>query len=105
MGADNLALAELEVGDGLLGLGKNGLLAGDGGEVAGDVGDLVLVSFGINAAVQHDLADLGHFVQIFVATTLDERRCDLLNVELFKGWDVFAAHYGKSRRITDPATI
>ena len=74
-------------------------------EVAGDVGDLVLVGFGVDAGVQRDLGDLRDFVRVLIATALDELGDDLLEIELLKGWDVFCAHYGKSRRITDPATI
>ena len=36
LGADGHALTQLEVGHGLLGLGDDGLLAGDGGQVAHD---------------------------------------------------------------------
>jgi hypothetical protein len=50
--ADDLVGLQLEIRDGLAGLGEHGLLAGDQVHVALGVGDHVLVGLGIDAGVE-----------------------------------------------------
>src|SRR5690606_2136305 len=92
VGTDNLSLAELEVGDGLLGFGENGFLTGDGAKVALDVGDLGLVGVGVDTRVQGDLNELGDLVFVGVAAALHQSGGDLLLIGLLEERDVFAAH-------------
>jgi hypothetical protein len=61
MGADNLALAQFKIRDGLLRLGQNGLLTSNRREIALDVGDLVFVRLGIDADVERNLGELRNF--------------------------------------------
>jgi hypothetical protein len=75
---------QLEVRDGLAGPGEHGLLAGDQGQVALDVGDLVLVGLGVDAGVEDDLHQPRHLVLVLVAAALHQRGDDLLVVELLE---------------------
>jgi hypothetical protein len=58
VGADNLALPQFKIRDGLLRLGQNGLLTSNRREIALDVGDLVFVRLGIDADVERNLGEL-----------------------------------------------
>src|SRR6202020_1370101 len=73
--ADFLAFAQLEIGDALGRLRLDRALAGDHldfieGVFQGDLG----VGAGTDAAVDHDLLDLGHLHDILVAAALDQGR-------------------------------
>ena len=71
--ADGLALAQLELRDGLAGLGDLRLLAGDLGEV-GDraVDDLAIAGRLADTHVHDDLHEARHLVHVGVAVVLGE---------------------------------
>lgn len=80
----NLIRLKLEIRDRLLRAVKNWLLSSNRCEVAGDVGDLILIGIGIDAAVKIDLNNLWHLMFVLVAAILDEFRNDLLGVEFLE---------------------
>ena len=86
--ADDLALLELEVGDGLPRLRQHGLLAGQGGDIALHIGDRVLVRLGVDAGVDGDLLQAGHLVLVRVAAQLHQLGHDVLEVLFPKGGSV-----------------
>src|SRR6476620_7488672 len=78
---DRHALAQLELGDGLAGLGHDRLLAGDGGEVAdGAVDELGVAGSVTDTHVDDHLDDTGHLHDVGVAELLQQRRLDLVGV-------------------------
>ena len=85
MATDGLSLTQLELSDGLAGLGDLRLLAGDGGNVAnGTVHDLGVVSGVTNTHVHHDLLETGDEHGVLVVELLLHGRTDLLAVLLLQ---------------------
>src|SRR3954468_7995751 len=79
--ADRHALAQLELRDGLAGLGDLRLLAGDRGQVLdGPVDQLGVLGRVADAHVHHDLGEPGDLVDVLVAELLAQPRDDLLAV-------------------------
>ena len=73
VGADRHALAQLELRDGLAGLGDLRLLAGDRGQVADRALDELGVAGGLaDAHVDHDLDQTGHLHDVGVAELLEQ---------------------------------
>ena len=71
VGADRLALAQLELRDGLAGLGDLRLLAGDRGEVLDRaIDDLAVAGCLADTGVDDDLHETGHLVHVRVAELL-----------------------------------
>ena len=82
---DGLAFTDLEVRDGLAGLGSDGLLAGDGGDVLADGFDFLGVALGFAAAnVDDDLAQLRDLHHGLIAELLHQSRSDLVLVQLLQ---------------------
>src|SRR6266545_585167 len=70
LGADRLALADLETGDRLLGLGDLRLLPGDRGQVAHGAVELARLADGVaHAHVDHDLDRPGHTIWTLEASS------------------------------------
>ena len=79
--ADGVALAQLEVGDRLAGLGDHRLLAGDRGEVLdGAFEQRRLPDGGADAHVDHDLLEPRHLHDVGEAELVLEGRADLVVV-------------------------
>ena len=79
--ADLHALTELEVGDGLLGHGGNGVLTGDGADVLDDGLESLGVVLAVAAADRHDdLVDLGDLHGGLVLELLHQSRSNFLEV-------------------------
>src|SRR5688500_7510822 len=79
--ADRHALTQLELRDGLAGLGDLRLLAGDGGEVAqGTLDELAVAGRLADAHVDDDLGEARDLHDVLVAELLAQRRDDLLAV-------------------------
>ena len=77
--ADRHALAQLELGDRLLGLGDHRLLAGDQLHLGGGGLDLLLVLGRLaDAHVEDDLLEPRDLEPVLVAELLDHRRDDAL---------------------------
>ena len=85
LGADVHALAQLEVGDGLLGLGGDGLLAGDGLQLLdGGFQRLGVILAVAQAHVNDDLVDLRDLVDVLVTELLLEGRNNFGHVLIIK---------------------
>jgi len=87
--ADGLAFANLESGNGFLGLGDHRLLAGDLGEVGHSVVHDFLVGYGLrDPHVQGDLGDAGHLHRGLVAELGGQLGDHLLAVMLLQSCHV-----------------
>ena len=81
VGTDRLALTQLELRDGLAGLGDGRLLAGDRGEVADGALDQLGVAGGVaHTHVDHDLDEAGDLHDVLVRELLTQLARDLLAV-------------------------
>src|SRR3954453_11832502 len=81
VGTDRLALTQLELRDGLAGLGDSRLLAGDRGEVANRAVDQLGVAGGVaHTHVDHDLDEAGDLHDVLVLELVTQLARDLLAV-------------------------
>lgn len=81
MAADRLTLTQLELRDGLAGLGDGRLLAGDRGEVAHGAIDQLGVAGGVaHTHVDHDLDQTGNLHDVLVRELLTQLAGDFLAV-------------------------
>src|SRR5689334_5747530 len=81
VGTDRLALAQLELRDGLAGLGDGRLLTGDGGQVADRALDELRVTGGVaDTHVDHDLDEAGNLHDVLVLELVTQLARDLLAV-------------------------
>ena len=95
MGADRLALAELELRDGLASGGDLRLLTGDRGEVLdGPIDDLAVTGGLADTGVDHDLHETGHLVHVREAEVLRQLGRDLGAVLLLKARLHFDSRHG-----------
>src|SRR3954447_5989718 len=85
VGTDRLALTQLELRDGLAGLGDGRLLPGDRGEVADGALDQLGVAGGVaHTHVDHDLDEAGDLHDVLVLELVTQLARDLLAVLLLQ---------------------
>src|SRR3954467_2074319 len=85
VGTDRLALTQLELRDGLAGLGDGRLLTGDRGEVADRALDQLGVAGGVaHTHVDHDLDEAGDLHDVLVLELVTQLARDLLAVLLLQ---------------------
>src|SRR3954447_8971031 len=85
VGTDRLALTQLELRDGLAGLGDGRLLTGDRGEVADGALDQLGVAGGVaHTHVDHDLDEAGDLHDVLVLELVTQLARDLLAVLLLQ---------------------
>src|SRR3954470_572017 len=81
VGTDRLAFTQLELRDGLTGLGDGRLLTGDGGQVADGALDQLGVAGGVaHTHVDHDLDEAGDLHDVLVLELVTQLARDLLAV-------------------------